>query len=70
MKVSAAALKLCGSVLVGTLVLSLSDDGDKLGCIAAWLIYCCMSKENCCCNAGRQISDAEQIGHQCNSFSC
>ena len=52
MKVSPVALKLCGSVLVGILLLSQSDAGDKLGCIAAWLIYCCMSEENCCCNAG------------------
>ena len=52
MKVSAAALKLCGSMLVGTLLLSQLDAGDKLGCRAAWLIYCCMSKENYCCNTG------------------
>ena len=52
MKVSAAALKLCGGVLVGTLLLSQSDAGDKLACIAALLIYCCMSEENCCCKAG------------------
>ena len=50
-KVSVAALKLCDSVLVGTLLLSQSDAGNKLGCIAAWLIYCCLS-ENCCYSAG------------------
>ena len=52
-KVSAAALKLCGSVLVGTF---LSGAGNKLGCIAAWLIYYCTSEENCCCNAGNKLA--------------
>ena len=32
MKVSAVALQLNGNVLVGTLLLSQSDAGDKLGC--------------------------------------
>ena len=52
MKVSAAALKLCGSMLVGLWLLSQSDAGDKLGCRAALLTYCCMGEENCCCKAG------------------
>ena len=49
---SAAVLKVCGCMLVGIILLSQSDAGDTLGFIAAWLIYCHMSKENCCCDAG------------------
>ena len=52
MKVSVATLKLCGSVLIGPWLLSQLDTGDKLGCRAALLTYCCMSEENCCCKAG------------------
>ena len=61
MKVSAAALTLCGSVLVGTLLLLQSDAGDKLGCRAALVIYCCMSEENCCCKAGGKSAMVDEL---------
>ena len=58
MKVSTEALKLDCCMLVGTLLQSQMDNGDKLGCTilsagggVALQIYCCMSEENCCCMA-------------------
>lgn len=59
MKVNKAALKLDGCILVGTLLLSQLDIGDKLGftilCADGGTVlqmYCCMSEENCCCMTG------------------
>ena len=57
-----SSIKLHCCMLVGTLPLSKSDSGDKLGCTilcagggVALRIYYCMSKENCCCMASDNL---------------